>query len=296
MAEVSKNSMDFIKVAGEKIKGKFGKAFLGTLMMVAPLMLCVFTVYALPLAILFFGVFETGYIRFMRALIAGENPSYKLIFSEFKTPWLEIFLGTIMIIMFALGTILAIIPGAILIAYYSMALFVAEKDKIADAGVALKETSKKMNGNIAGMFAYKTFFWVFYIVAFFVGLIIALCAVKLWNTHLVYSLLILLADYCLITILWSVITVYYHTANELFFVEMLTYNEIKKTRKANKVVEIINEVNEEEKVETKPVVDEKVEVAEQPVKTPAKKTTTKKASATAEQPATRKTTNKKTTK
>ena len=82
MAEVSKNSMDFIKVAGEKVKGKFGKAFLGTLMMVAPLMLCVFTVYALPLAILFFGVFETGYIRFMRALINGENPSYKLIKSD----------------------------------------------------------------------------------------------------------------------------------------------------------------------------------------------------------------------
>ncbi len=290
MAEVSKNSMDFIKVAGEKVKGKFGKAFLGTLMMVAPLMLCVFTVYALPLAILFFGVFETGYIRFMRALINGENPSYKLIFSEFKAPWLEIFLGTIMICMFALGTVLAIIPGAILIAYYSMSLFVAEKEGIKDAGVALKETSKKMNGNIAGMFAYKTLFWVFYIITFFLGLIVALFATKLWADHLVIALLVLLADYLVIAVLWSIITVFYHTANELFFAEVLTYEEIKKARKASKKVEIISETKEAEKEEVKPVEVETVEEEKaEPKKEPAKKTATKKGK-------TEKTATKKTTK
>ncbi len=289
MAEVSKNSMDFIKVAGEKVKGKFGKAFLGTLMMVAPLMLCVFTVYALPLAILFFGVFETGYIRFMRALINGENPSYKLIFSEFKAPWLEIFLGTIMICMFALGTVLAIIPGAILIAYYSMSLFVAEKEGIKDAGVALKETSKKMNGNIAGMFAYKTLFWVFYIITFFLGLIVALFATKLWADHLVIALLVLLADYLVITVLWSIITVFYHTANELFFAEVLTYEEIKKARKASKKVEIITETKEAEKEEVKPVEVETVEEEKaEPKKEPAKKTATKKGKT--EKSATKKTT------
>lgn len=289
MAEVSKNSMDFIKVAGEKVKGKFGKAFLGTLMMVAPLMLCVFTVYALPLAILFFGVFETGYIRFMRALINGENPSYKLIFSEFKAPWLEIFLGTIMICMFALGTVLAIIPGAILIAYYSMSLFVAEKEGIKDAGVALKETSKKMNGNIAGMFAYKTLFWVFYIITFFLGLIVALFATKLWADHLVIALLVLLADYLVIAVLWSIITVFYHTANELFFAEVLTYEEIKKARKASKKVEIISETKEAEKEEVKPVEVETVEEEKaEPKKEPAKKTATKKGKT--EKPATKKTT------
>lgn len=290
MAEVSKNSMDFIKVAGEKVKGKFGKAFLGTLMMVAPLMLCVFTVYALPLAILFFGVFETGYIRFMRALINGENPSYKLIFSEFKAPWLEIFLGTIMICMFALGTVLAIIPGAILIAYYSMSLFVAEKEGIKDAGVALKETSKKMNGNIAGMFAYKTLFWVFYIITFFLGLIVALFATKLWADHLVIALLVLLADYLVIAVLWSIITVFYHTANELFFAEVLTYEEIKKARKASKKVEIISETKETEKEEVKPMEVETVEEEKaEPKKEPAKKTATKKGK-------TEKTATKKTTK
>lgn len=289
MAEVSKNSMDFIKVAGEKVKGKFGKAFLGTLMMVAPLMLCVFTVYALPLAILFFGVFETGYIRFMRALINGENPSYKLIFSEFKAPWLEIFLGTIMICMFALGTVLAIIPGAILIAYYSMSLFVAEKEGIKDAGVALKETSKKMNGNIAGMFAYKTLFWVFYIITFFLGLIVALFATKLWADHLVIALLVLLADYLIVAVLWSIITVFYHTANELFFAEVLTYEEIKKARKASKKVEIISETKEAEKEEVKPVEVETVEEEKaEPKKEPAKKTATKKGKT--EKPATKKTT------
>lgn len=279
MSNVSKNSMDFIKVAGEKVKGKFGKAFLATLMMVAPLMLCVFTVYALPLAVVFYGVFNTGYIRFMRALINGEDPKFALMFSEFKTPWLEIFLGAIMVCMFFVGTVLAIIPGAILIAYYSMSLFVAEKEKITEPGTALKETSKRMNGNISSMFAYKTLFWVFYILVIFVGVILALLGYKFWDTQIFVALLILFADYLLVTVLWSAVTVYYHTANELFFNEMLIYHEMKKVRKSKAKVEIINEV-QEQPVEVKPAeTAEKVEKA--PVKKTPAKTTTKTANAKA---------------
>jgi len=290
MAEVSKNSMDFIKASGEKVKGKFGKAFLGTLVMVAPLMLCAFSVYALPLAILFFGVFDTGYIRFMRALLNGENPSYKVIFSEFKTPWLEIFLGAIMLCMFVIGSVLAIIPGVVLIAYYSMSLFVAEHDKIGDVGVALKESSKKMNGNIASMFAYKTFFWLFYIILLFVTVIIGVLGFKLWADHKVLTILIILLDYLFTTTVWSVITVFYHTANQLFFAETLTYQEIKKTRKANQKVEIISEAKEEE---VKPAAEEKAVEAE-----PKKKVATKAAAPkTAKKPAAKaETTTKKTTK
>ena len=284
MAEVSKNSMDFIKASGEKVKGKFGKAFLGTLIMVAPLMLCVFSVYALPLAILFFGVFDTGYIRFMKALINGENPSYKLIFSEFKTPWVEIFLGAIMLCMFVVGTVLAIIPGVILIAYYSMSLFVAEHDKINDVGLALKESSKKMNGNISSMFAYKTFFWLFYIILLFISVILGVLGLKLWADHAVLTIIIIALDYLFTTVVWSVITVFYHTANQVFFAETLTYQEIKKSRKASQKVEIINEAKEEEvKVET----EEKV-VEEEPKTATAPKT--------AKKPATKSTTTKKTTK
>ena len=106
-----------------------------------------------------------------------------------------------------------------------------------------------MNGNIAGMFAYKTLFWVFYIITFFLGLIVALFATKLWADHLVIALLVLLADYLIVAVLWSIITVFYHTANELFFAEVLTYEEIKKARKASKKVEIISETKEAEKEE-----------------------------------------------
>lgn len=286
MTNVSKNSMDFVKVAGEKVKGKFGKAFLATLMMVAPLMLCVFTVYAIPLAVIFFGVFETGYIRFMRALLNGENPGFGVMFSEFKTPWLEIFLGAIMVCMFVLGTVILIIPGAILIAYYSMSLFVAEKEKIADPGVALKETSKKMNGNIASMFAYKTLFWVFYILVIFGGVILGLLGYKLWADHLFLALLVIFADFLVVTVIWSLITVYYHTANELFFNEMLYCNEVRKTRKHQQKVEIINEVEGKEEVK----VDAKAEEVKVEEKAPAKKPatkTTKTAGKTTAKPATK---------
>ena len=77
---------------------------------------------------------------------------------------------------------------------------------------------------------------------------------------------------------------FYHTANQVFFAETLTYQEIKKSRKASQKVEIINEAKEEEvKVET----EEKV-VEEEPKTATAPKT--------AKKPATKSTTTKKTTK
>ena len=245
MTNVSKTSMDFIKVAGQKVKGKFGKALLATLIMVAPLMLCVFTVYAIPLAVLLFGVFQTGYIRYMRALINNENPNYALLFSEFKEPWVEIFLGALMICMFVVGTVLAIVPGAILIAYFSMSLFVAEKEKTSEPGTALKECGKKMTGNIASMFAYKTFFWVFYIIAAFIGGILFLFGIKFWGSNIALSILMFGLGYIVTTLIWSIITVYYHVANELFFQEVLYYEEVKSARKGRKKVEIINENGED---------------------------------------------------
>ena len=87
--------------------------------------------------------------------------------------------------------------------------------------------------------------------------------------------------YIVTTLIWSIITVYYHVANELFFQEVLYYDEVKKVRKGRKKVEIISENGEdiapkaEEKVaanEVKPeeaVEPEKKE--EKPVKKPAAK-------------------------
>lgn len=297
MEEISKNSIDFIKVAGDKIKGKFGKAFLGTLFMVAPLMLCVFSIYATPLAILFFGVFQTGYIRFMRALMNGENPSYKLIFSEFRTPWLEIFLGTIMICMFVIGSILVVIPGVILIAYYSMTLFVAEKEKLCDPGVALKETSKKMNGNIASMFAFKTFFWAFFILTAFLGAMFSIIAAKAWADYKVFAVLFYIFNFLLITVIWSIIKVYYHASCELFFNEMMTIQEIKKTKKEEKKVEIINEGEAEPKKEEVVEQPQEAEKEEKVEKVAPKKTSTKKPStAPAKKSAEKKATATKTSK
>ena len=45
MTQVSTNSFNLVKNASEKIKGKFFKALGATILTIAPLMLCVFTLY-----------------------------------------------------------------------------------------------------------------------------------------------------------------------------------------------------------------------------------------------------------
>lgn len=269
MAEVSKNSMDLIKSTGKTLKGKFGQAFVGTLIAFGPLvLLSVLVPYFIgfALSIFIFGVMETGYIRFMREVMAGNRPKLSLIYSEVKTGWAETFIGTCTLLMFILGTVLFVVPGVILYGYYAMSLFVAEKEKINDPKLALKSTRLKMKNNIVTMYSYKLFYWVFYIIL--LGLVILgyMGVLSLAQSNIVLAVLLGIVGVLVLLIVFSILTMYYHTSNEMFFNEMLYYEEKRnnKTQKVNIV---------EEKAEPAPVVEEKAEVETK--KAPAKKTTTK---------------------
>ena len=269
---VSKNGMDLIKISAEKLKGKFGKAFVGTLVAFAPLLILAVVVpyyIGFALSVLLFGVVQTGYIRFMRALMNGENPSLKEIYSEVKTGWLETFLGTVMIVMFLLGGVLFIVPGVILYGYFGMGLFVAEKEKCASLGVALKSTKEKMDKNIMSMYAYKLFFWIFYIILIAGVLLGYIGVLALAETNVVLAVLVGIVGLLVVVVLYSILNAYYHAANETFFQEVLYYEDKKKTtrKKVNVVEEVKPEVVE-------PKAEEKQPAAKQPVKkAPAKKTT-----------------------
>ncbi len=272
---VSKNGMDLIKISAGKLKGKFGKAFVGTLVAFAPLLILAIAVpyyIGFALAVLLFGVMQTGYIRFMRALMNGENPSLKVIYSEIKTGWLETFLGTVMIIMFLLGGVLFIVPGVVLYGFFGMSLFVAEKERCASLSVALKSTKDKMNKNIVSMFSYKLFFWVFYIILIAGVLLGYLGVLALAETNLVLAILVGVVGVLVLIVLYSILNAYYHAANETFFQEVLYYEE--KTKQSRKKVNVVAEAKPEV---VEPKTEVKKEVKEAPAKpvrkAPAKKTT-----------------------
>ena len=306
MAGTSRNGFDLIRATFAKLKGKWCKAFLATVIMVAPLMLCSFTVYGLVAAVLLFGVFQVGYIRYMRALIDDQNPSFALIFSEFNEPWMEIFLGSILISLYVVGGVLFVIPGVIMVALFSMSMFLAEYKKSKTPVDAMKNSAKYMRGSYTHMFAYKVLFWLVYIVLLLCVGIGVVFVVKLWANYKVWSILLLVLLYVATTVVWSLITMYYHVANELFFRELLLYaNHREQENNKDKKVVIIEEENSEPVVEEKTVEEKPAQVKKPAVRktTTAKKTAPKttEAKATAVKKASedkpvKKTTTKKTTK
>lgn len=269
MTEVSKNSMDLIKTTGSRVKGNFVHAFVGTLIAFGPLVLMSVLIpyfIGFALSIFAFGVLETGYIRFMREIVAGNKPSLKLIFSEVKTGWAETFIGTCTLLMFIGGTILFIVPGVILYGYYAMSLFVAEKEHINNLKGALTATRQKMKNNIVTMYSYKLFYWVFYIILFGLSVLCYFGVLALADTNIVLAVLLGIVGLLVLLIVFSILTIYYHASNELFFNEMLYYEEKRKGR--GKKVTVVEEKPE---VKETAVVEQKVE--EKPKKAPAKKST-----------------------
>lgn len=272
MTNVSRNSLDLIETAGKSLKGKFGKAFLATLILVAPIMACIFSVYLIPVAVLLYGVLQTGYIRYMRALLDGQQTSYKMIFSEFTNPGLEILLGTMMVCMFVLGGVLVVIPGIVLVGFYSMALYFAEKNKSVTPIEALKQSRQHMRKNITNLFAYKVLYWLGYVVLIIIAMAGGIASLKLWGEYTAASVIIFLVDFVVVTLLWALISTYYNATTELFFRELLVYSGETK-EEAKEVVAPVEEKVEE--VEEKPVKKQTTKKTTVAKAVPAKKTGTK---------------------
>ena len=294
MTKVSKNSLELIENTFKNLKGKVGKAFLATLLLVAPVMLCVFSVYLIPLAVLLFGVVQTGYIRYMRDLLNDKQPSLKLVFGEFTNPGLEILLGTMLISMFVVGGVVLIVPGIILVALYSMSFYFAENKKSITPMDAMKQARVHMKGNHTNMFSYKVWYWLLYVLLIILGLVGVMVALNLWAEYKALTILIYAVDFIFITLAWTMVSVFYNASNELFFRELLVYSGEDKEKtvevKAEPVKEIVEEVAE------KPVKKSTKAPVKKTTATTTKKTTTTKATGTkaTAKPATKTTAAKKT--
>lgn len=295
MANVSKNSIELISMSSKKLKGKYGKGFLATLVFLLPIMACMFSFYAIPVAVLFWGVLQTGYIRYMRDLIDDKNPSIKMIFSEFSNPFLEIFLGVILLCMFVLGGVLLIVPGVILVALYSMSLFFAERNKSTLPWEAMKQCRKGMKDNYTNMLSFKVLYWLVYVIILVLSATGVAITFKLWADYKALAIVCFLIDFIFTTCVWAVVTTYYQVSCELFFRELLVYGERRVERnKEDKTIEIIAEVEEEVPMENKteevkqvkkPATTKKTEgTAKKSTSTAKKTTTTKKTTSSAKKP------------
>ncbi len=259
----SKNGLDLIRMSADKIKGNWGRVFLATLIYVAPLVLfCAIPYAGWAISFALFGYLTLGYINFMQQTMAGNKPSFKVLFvqPEFAQ---AVMLGIIMCVGVVIGTVLFIIPGIVVIGYYSFSLFVLNEEKIVNVTDTLHVCTGKMQGNKTAMFAYKVIFYLGYALIGVASIIGLMFIAELYATNLALGIILTVLVSLVAIAVISIITMYMYAANVVFYDEIVRPTVVEETTETKE--EPATEVVEEAKVEE--------EKAEEPA---PKKTTTRK--------------------
>ena len=278
MNNKSKNGLDLIKISAGKINGAWGKVFLATLIYIAPLVLfCAIPYAGWAISFALFGYLTLGYINYMQQIVAGQNPSLKVLFVQ-REYVQAMLLGIIMAVGVTVGIVLFIIPAILVIGYYSLSLFVLNEEKIVNVTDTLNVAARKMNGHKTAMFAYKVIFYLGYALIGTASIIGMLFVVELFATKLALGIVLAIVLALVAIAVISIITMYLYAANVVFYDEIIrptvvedyTLKSEAQEAKAEETVEaekeeVVEEVKEEVK-EEKPA----------PKKTTTKKTTTKK--------------------
>lgn len=283
MEKTSKNGLDLIRISAGKLKGVWGKAFLAALIYVTPLIaLCAIPYAGWAISIALFGYLTLGFINYMQKLLKGENPKLSVLFvqPEFAQ---AIFLGIIMAVGVIVGTILFIIPGILMIGYYSLSLFVLNEERIVNVTDTLNVAARKMNGNKTGLFAYKVIFYLFYALVGAATLVGLLFIAKLYETQMALAIVLGVVLVLVAIVLISIITIYFYAANVVFYDEIVRPVEVKgyelTSEKEANVAEVkVEEVKAENAQEPAPA-EENADVKNADAKPAPKKATTTKTAA-----------------
>lgn len=240
----SANGLQLIKFGAIKLKGHFSSLFMGAFAMCTPLILVlgipallamlldkfwIFTIGVL-LFVIMAGPLQIGYIKYFNGTIKGEQPKVSSIYSHFRfnvNTLKYIYFVGILFILYVLGFVLWIVPAGFAISFYSMVLFFQEKFEYPRFSSAFKDCSRKMLGNRLAMFSYKL---IFYFVYFLLFGIAALGLCLIYTLSLDSILLSYIVTICIMIIfifLYTMITVYYHSCNQIFFEDTLMYHERK---------------------------------------------------------------------
>ena len=301
-----------------RLNGKFSQCFVGTFTFIAPLLIVLLGFGVLGLCLqklplfaigvmlvaLALGPVGTGYIKYYRAVLNGENPSLGVIFSVLlrweKHTVLLVLNSAILMLFYILGVALIDWPivGVVLfmingfvIAFFSMIFYVMEYYEITTFRKSFYTTAVLMLGNRILMFSYKLLFYLIYGVLIALGVICGFLVYSMVATNLALAIVFGVCGAIVFLFLYTLVTVYYHACNETFFEDMIIHKKNVDARKANKTVEAAaTEPVAEETVEETPA--EEVKATEE-APAPKKKTAAKKT--TAKKPAAKKSTAKKTT-
>lgn len=278
----SRNGFELIKYGTIRLRGNFSALFMGALAMVTPLTLVFLipyliarftdTLWVMSIGIALFaimvGPLQVGYIKYFNETIEGKQPKIFRVYSCFNFSIFTlrtIYIALILLIIYILGGILWMIPGCIAVAFYSMTLFFLEKYNYPRLSEAMNDCARQMIGNRLAMFSYKLIFYLVYLLLFGMGALCLGLVFILAEDSMLVSYVVALCSTIVFIFMYTMVTVYYHSCNQIFFEDTLMYNERKRTRlqrekelrKQKADVEKQNENETEADAKAKAVEDEK---------------------------------------
>lgn len=257
----SAHALQLIKFGAIRLKGRFSTFFMGTFAMVTPLILIVLVPFIMSmllnaywiltvgivLFVILVGPMQVGYIKYFNAILEGKQPSIGLIYSglRFSVFTLKtIYIATLLILMYLVGGILWIIPAGFAVSFYSMTLFFQEKFNYPRLSQAFNDCSAKMIGNRLLLLSYKLIFYFVYALIFAIGALCLGLVYILATESLIVSWLIAVCSTIVFVFMYTMITVYYHSCNQVFFEDVLICHDKKQQLKVEKATKL-NKTNEE---------------------------------------------------
>ena len=177
------NCFSLMHNACKKLKGNFLKALIATFIVIAPLVAIAFIPYyiGVVLAVFFSEYLFYGLIVFYQKLFAGENPSYKEIFTNFNKFGAATITGVINAVCIVLGFILLIFPSLVYIVYYGVNLHILANQKETNVKEAFVENSNRMIYNRTLVLSYKILCY------FLMAMIIAVCGLLFLPISVLYA-------------------------------------------------------------------------------------------------------------
>lgn len=243
----SRNGLELIKFGAIRLKGNFSALFMGAFAMVTPLVLVFLVPYLISrftditwimsigvvLFAILVGPIQMGYIKYFNETIDGKQPKLSRVYSEFKfssTTLRTIYIALILIVLYIVGGILWIVPAGFAISFFSMTLFFLEKYKYHKLSDAMTDCARQMIGNRLAMFSYKLIFYFVYALLFGIGALCIALIFILASDSMIVSYIVTLCSVIIFIFMYSMVTVYYHSCNQIFFEDTLMYNERKRAK------------------------------------------------------------------
>ena len=277
---VSRNIGDLMLLSSKNFFKTFGRGMLGTLVFILPFLICGAMALAIRalrayvtfglIAVVIYAPMHVGYIKYCNSLYNGEKPSVLAVFKGFASKYVVVtaLFSIILVLLYALGLALFVVPVLVVIAFFSMSTFyIAKYDCHLEV---FKTCFNRMKRNRITMLSYKAVFYLLFLMILILGGLAGFGVYYIALQNMVAGGIIGFIVGLVLLFVFCAYICYYHATNHLQFEEIEYYYEKKQARLAAKA-------QKAQELESAPEVKEEVSApAEKKVaKAPAKAKTTK---------------------